>query len=172
MTTKAAGWVGLYDRILDAIDRVASLLVIVTMGVMTTVISMQVFWRYVLNSSLDWSWDVPRLCFIWATLLAIPLAFKRHAHVGIDLLTNLLSHSARNALFRFNIVVMIVMMAIVAYYAVILADRVWLQYLTTINLSVGLFYVALVVCAIHCILHMARQFISPPEKMFSDGEIE
>jgi TRAP-type C4-dicarboxylate transport system permease small subunit len=161
-----------YDTLLSWIDRIVSFMIIVAMAVLTIVICAQVFFRYVLNSSIDWSWDVPRLCFIWMGLLAIPLGLKRHAHVGIDLLIGLFPRPYQKLVIRINVLLMIVMMAVVGFYGARLARTTWPQLLTTIDVSVGVLYIALVICSIHCILHLVRQFIDVPEVGAIEGDLE
>lgn len=145
-----------FDAVLGVIDRAVSFVVIVAMAVLTTVICLQVFFRYVLNDSLDWGWDVPRLCFIWTVLLSIPLGLKHSVHVGIDLIVEHLSGAARRRIHRVNAVLMTGLMVIVAYWAVQLAERTWDQMMPGLALSAGLFYVAMIISAAHSVLHLIR----------------
>jgi TRAP-type C4-dicarboxylate transport system permease small subunit len=161
-----------YDSMLEWIDRVVSVVVTLAMAVLTTVICAQVFYRYVLNSSIDWSWDVPRLCFIWMGLLAIPLGLKRHAHVGIDIVLARLPREHQQLVLRINLILMGVMMALVAAYAVQLARTTWPQLLTTIDVSVGVLYIGLFICSVHSILHIIRQLVVPPPVGILEAEIE
>ena len=145
-----------YDNALEILDRASSLLIIVAMAVLTTVVVVQVFFRYVLNDSLEWGWDVPRLCFIWVVLLAIPLGLKHNVHVGIDLLVARLSMHHKQILQRFNAIIMICLMAILAYYALVLGEGMWDELLPGLDLSVSWFYVAMFIGAVHSLLHLVR----------------
>ncbi len=129
------------------------------MAVLTTVLVVQVFLRYVLNTSLDWGWEVPRLCFIWAIFLSVPLGIKRGAHVGIDIVMRALPGSGRRALFRAHLTLMAALMTIVFYYAVQLAMLTWQQLMPTLELSVGVFYIGLAWCAVHSVMHFFRLFV-------------
>jgi TRAP-type transport system small permease protein len=146
----------LYDRALAAVDTVSSWIVMAAMAVLTVVVTVQVFFRYVLNASLDWGWDVPRLCFIVAILLAIPLALGRNLHVGIDLVIERIDARWRRPIYRLNAVLMTGLMAIVAYYAVVLGRATWDQRMPGLDVSVGYFYVALFVSSVHSVLHLLR----------------
>ena len=110
------------------------------MAVLATVLVVQVFLRYVFNTSLDWGWEVPRLCFIWAIFLSIPLGIERGAHVGIDIVTRALPGLGRRALFRVHLTLMAIMMLVVLWYAIQLAILTWRQLMPTLELSVGVFY--------------------------------
>ncbi len=148
-----------YDALLSAFDYVASKVVIAAMAVMTFVVVLQVFYRYVLNDSLVWGWDIPRLCFIWAVLLAIPLAIRYNAHVGIDLVFNLFGPRTQRFVRIVNAIFMLILSAMVAYYAVLLARDTWDQLMPGLGLSVGLFYVALAFSQFHACLHILRVVI-------------
>ena len=146
----------LYDRALDAVDTVSSWVVMTAMAILTVVVTLQVFFRYVLNASLDWGWDVPRFCFIVALLLAIPLALGRNLHVGVELLIENIDVRWRRPIYRFNALLMTALMVIVAYYAVVLGRATWDQRMPGLDVSVGYFYVALFIAAVHSVLHLLR----------------
>ena len=149
-----------YDALLSAFDYVVSRVVIVSMAVMTFVVVLQVFYRYVLNDSLVWGWDVPRLCFIWAVLLSIPLGIRYNAHVGIDLVFNLFGPRTKRFVRSFNAIFMGILSAMATYYAVLLAQDTWSQLMPGLGLSVGLFYVGLAIGQFHTCLHLARILIT------------
>ena len=144
----------LYDRALAAVDMLSSWVVMAAMAVLTVVVTIQVFFRYLLNESLDWGWDVPRLCFIVSILLAIPLALGRNLHVGVDLLIENLDPRWRRPIYRFNALLMTALMLIVAYYAVVLGRATWDQRMPGLDVSVGYFYLALFIAAVHSVLHL------------------
>ena len=56
----------------------------------------------------------------------------------------------------FNAFFMMLLSVAAAYYAVLLARDTWDQMMPGINLSVGLFYVGLVIGQIHTCMHIAR----------------
>ena len=145
-----------YQRVLDAVDRVVSWVIIVAMAVLTIVVVLQVFYRYVLNDSLRWGWDIPRLCFIWVILLSIPLGIRYNAHVGIDIVVQRFGPALQRGVLIFNAFFMLLLSAAAAYYAVMLSRDTWDQMMPGINLSVGLFYVGLAVGQIHTCMHIAR----------------
>lgn len=159
-----------YDAFLDVLDRMAAFVVKVTMGVMTIVLILQVFYRYFMNDSLDWGWDVPRVCFIWAVLLSIPLGFRHNAHVGIDLLVNRFAPGTRRAVNSFNWILMLIVSLTITYYACLVADAIWDQMMPGLALSVGWFYVALAISQIHVFLHVLRNLMVGAPRDANRGE--
>jgi TRAP-type transport system small permease protein len=149
----------LYDEALAAFDRVMAVIVTIVMGVLTTVVVISVFFRYVLNQSIQWGWDIPRLCFIWVVLLSIPLAFRYNAHVGMEIDLTRFGIGNRKLVNRFNAAFMLILSAITAFYAAQLMQKTWDQMMPGVDLSVGLFYLGLMVGQVHCCLHVGRILI-------------
>ncbi|HZQ60945.1 MAG TPA: TRAP transporter small permease [Casimicrobiaceae bacterium] len=145
-----------YQKLLDSIDWVVSRVIIAAMAILTLVVVLQVFYRYVLNDSLRWGWDIPRLCFIWVLLLSIPLGIRYNAHVGIDMVVQYFSPLAKRVTLVFNACFMLLLSAVAGYYGFVLARDTWDQMMPGINLSVGLFYVGLAVGQVHTCLHVGK----------------
>jgi TRAP-type C4-dicarboxylate transport system permease small subunit len=151
-----APWLRAYDKLLLACDTAIGFVVTVAMAVLSSVLILQVFFRYVMNDSLDWGNDVPRLTFIMVVLMSIPLAFRFNAHVGMDFDLTKLKFISKAAVNRFNAVFMLTLFGVVAWYAAQLATKTWDQMMPGLNVSVGTFYVSLAVGQIHCCLHVGR----------------
>ena len=149
-----------YQKLLDAFDRVASWVIIGSMATLTVVVVVQVFFRYVLNDSIRWGWDIPRLAFIWVIMMSIPLGIRYNAHVGIDMVVQHLGPGAKRAVRVFNAFFMLLLAAVTAWYGAILVYDTWDQNMPGIRLSVGLFYVGLTVGMIHTCLHLGRILIT------------
>ncbi|MHA6250776.1 TRAP transporter small permease [Oceanobacillus sp. CAU 1775] len=66
-----------------------SILVILS-GVMTVVIALQVFMRHVMGSSLSWSEELARYCFIWLVYIGISYGVKMQRHIKVDVLMHYL----------------------------------------------------------------------------------
>ena len=145
-----------YQKVLDTVDRAISWVIIVAMAVLTVVVVLQVFFRYVLNDSLRWGWDIPRLCFIWVLMLSIPLGIRYNAHVGIDLVVHHFGPRTKRAVLVFNAIFMLILCAVAAYYGIKLAEDTWDQMMPGIALSVGLFYIGAAVGQIHTCMHLVR----------------
>ena len=60
-------------------------------GVMILVVAMQVFNRYVLQNSLDWSEELGRYLFIWGTYVGCSFAMQEDRHLEVTVIRNYLS---------------------------------------------------------------------------------
>jgi TRAP-type C4-dicarboxylate transport system permease small subunit len=56
---------------------------------------LQVFNRFVLNRSLSWSEEFQIFCHVWIVFLAIPIAYRRGAHLAVESFSSLLPPRAR-----------------------------------------------------------------------------
>ena len=143
---------GLLNRLVRASDVV---MIVAAMGTMTIIVTAQVFWRHVLNSSIDSADEVSRLLFVWAMFLAIPHGIKYGVHVGIDLLVGYLRPALREAVFRLMAAASGVLMIAVFMAAWIATEEKWQQLMPTIPVTASIFYIAILICALHSIMHLA-----------------
>jgi C4-dicarboxylate transporter DctQ subunit len=67
------------------------------LGSMTIIIGMQVFNRYVLQSSLVWSEELARYLFIWAVYMGSSYAVQEDRHLEISIFRNLLGAKLKKA---------------------------------------------------------------------------
>jgi TRAP-type transport system small permease protein len=148
-----------FRRILSGIDWIAALLVVLAMAGMVAIVSVQVFLRYALNSSLDWADEVSRLLFVWSVFLAVPLGVKRGSHVGLALLTSLLPAGLRTGLYRLVNAGALGLMTVLAWEATRLTLEQWDEPMTTLDVSVGAFMLPVVIGAVHSMLHLLDAFI-------------
>lgn len=149
----AATPAGFAARTLAAIDTVARGAVIAVTGAMVVVVVAQVILRYGFGQSFDWADEISRLLFVWVIFLALPLGIPKGAHVGVSLLTDRLPARARGLLFRLMSLLCAALLAVVAWQGALLVREQWEEPLSTLDASVALFMVPLVIGAAHGLLH-------------------
>jgi TRAP-type C4-dicarboxylate transport system permease small subunit len=62
---------------------------------MAILVAVQVFCRYILNSSLFWSEELARYMLVWLSFFGATVAYYRNLHPGVDALTSRLSVAKR-----------------------------------------------------------------------------
>lgn len=142
------------QRVVQGLDRASLGVIVVTMACMTIIVTAQVFWRHVLNSSIDSADELSRLLFVWAMFLAIPHGIKYGVHVGIDLLVTFLRPAVREAVFRLMSAAAGLLMIAVAIAAWDATLGKWEQLMPTMPLSASVFDIAILICAVHSLLHL------------------
>ncbi len=70
-------------------------LCVLLMSVSTIIIFIQVIMRYIFHSSLTWSEEFARYCFIWLIFIANSYACKRRAHIKIEAALKLFPQKVR-----------------------------------------------------------------------------
>lgn len=71
-------------RASDIVNRLTEYAIAVMMGVMTLIIALQVFYRYVLNDPLSWTEEIARYLMIWICFLGSAMALKYGEHICVS----------------------------------------------------------------------------------------
>ena len=82
----------------SVIDRTAEIIITTAFSLMVLVGGMQLFYRYILRHSLSWSEEFQKYMHIWLIFLAIPLAYKRGAHIGMKVVFDRLPRKLQHIL--------------------------------------------------------------------------
>ena len=86
------------------------------MVILVAIMVAQVFFRYVLNSSLTWSEEVAVYLMIWVVFLGSAILVRRWEHVQIPTLVEACPQSLRIALILFGRLASMVCMAVFIWY--------------------------------------------------------
>ena len=82
-------------RPLPSTDRIEETLIAMILGIMALVTFANVIARYVFNANILWALELTVFLFGWLVLLGASYEVKRNAHLGVDILINLLPQPAR-----------------------------------------------------------------------------
>ena len=83
----------------------------ICVALMTIIILMQVYYRYVQNNALPWPEEAARALMIWMTAFAAPTAYRHGGFVSIDMLQAYLPNILRSVLVITLLVIAGVMLA-------------------------------------------------------------
>lgn len=98
-------------RLISVIDRTVELAIFVCFLAVVVVGGLQVFNRFFLNYSLSWSEEFQRYGQIWIVFLAIPVAYRRSEHIGVDLFRDWLGRRGKQ---RLDLAIELLWMALAA----------------------------------------------------------
>jgi len=76
-------------------ERIVQYTLVGMVGVMTVIIIIQVFMRYLFLYSLSWSEEVARYLMIWVSFLGASLALKYGFHIGVEFVINRIPEKMR-----------------------------------------------------------------------------
>lgn len=85
-------------RFYNFITRAADLVGVVSLGCMTVITIIAVFWRYMLNSALPWTEEMTRYFFILATYMGISVVMESDEHLKMEVLATILGKSVERLL--------------------------------------------------------------------------
>jgi TRAP-type C4-dicarboxylate transport system permease small subunit len=88
----------MFGKLTQGVDRVVEFALFAIFLAFTVVGGLQVFNRFVLGLPLSWSEEFQKFGHIWMVFLAIPVAYRRGAHIGMDMLYRLLPGPAQRAI--------------------------------------------------------------------------
>jgi len=79
-------------------DNFEESLIAILFGIMTVATFSNVIARYIFNDSILWALELTVFLFAWMVLLGASYAIKKNAHLGVDILINMLSPQKRRIL--------------------------------------------------------------------------
>lgn len=144
-----------YARLLLALDTAAGWTIVALISAMVVVVAVQVFLRYVANSSLGWADELSRLTFVWSIFLAVPLGIRAGVHIGMELVTARLPSPVQDALARAMAAVAAALMLLVAWQSAVVAFDQWDEKMASLEASAAWFIVAVAIGCAHSALHLA-----------------
>ena len=83
---------------LSRTDNFEETLIAILFGIMTVATFSNVIARYIFNDSILWALELTVFLFAWMVLLGASYAIKKNAHLGVDILINMLSPQKRRIL--------------------------------------------------------------------------
>jgi TRAP-type C4-dicarboxylate transport system permease small subunit len=118
------------------------------------IVFLQFFTRYVLNDSLAWTEEIARYGLMALTFLGGAVVTRRNNHIAVALLPNLLPAGYARALLASAELVTLGFFALIAYFSVLILERMQYQRMTVVDLPMSLVYGAI---AVGCFLMLTRQ---------------
>ncbi|MFC5712774.1 TRAP transporter small permease [Thalassorhabdus alkalitolerans] len=132
-------------RIVTYLDKhLEELLLVIFTGIMVGVIALQVFMRYFLGSSLAWSEELARYCFIWLVYIGISYGVKKQRHIKVDVLLLLLKERGKILLHMAANLCFLSFAVFVVIYGYRITESLLLfgQTSPSLNLPMGVVYAA------------------------------
>lgn len=91
----------MFYTLLSLIDQLLNRLLQILLLLITTVVTWQVFSRYVLGDPSSFTEELARFLLIWLTLLGCVLAYRHNSHLGLDMVYTRASQRQRKCMYYF-----------------------------------------------------------------------
>ncbi len=91
---------------------------------MLSVVSFNVYMRFIVNRSLGWADELSRFLFIWISFLGAALSYYHNEHVGLNFFVGKLrSERVKFGIYVVQIVVVLIVLIFLSYFGIIAAAR-------------------------------------------------
>ena len=135
------------------LDRIAQAVTAILLASILVIMSVQVFFRYILNFSFFWSEELVRYLFFWTAFLGGATAFKRGDHLVADILINYLKGPMRKIiLFAADFVIMTTLIVLL-YYGAKLTLAVMPSASIALNISMAIPYGIIPIGSLLMLIH-------------------
>ena len=153
------------EKLNDRLDRGICAFTIFLMAVMTLVVWLQVFQRYVMNASLSWSEELARYMLVWVSFFGASVAMRRGQHLSLDLLRNMFTPALRRAGILASEGIVLIFWLFVIYYGTRYAIENLTQLATALPIAYGYVYIGIPIgaalMALQSIENLLRNFSEP-----------
>lgn len=114
------------------INGIEESLIALILGLMTVITFANVIARYIFNTNILWALETTVFLFAWLVLLGASYCVKTRAHLGVDVVINLLSPRARQVLALISVACCIVFSLLLLfgawqYWAPFAGKNVWYE---------------------------------------------
>ena len=92
-----------------------------TLTLCVILVNVNVIFRYFLNNPIKWTDEVVTSLFVWTVFMGSAYAHRRHAHLGVDIVVNLVRGPTKTAI---EVIVEILQIAVLALLTYISAQYV------------------------------------------------
>lgn len=68
----------------------------VTLSICVVLVNANVLMRYFFNTPIHWAEEVVTSLFVWTVFIGSAYAYRKHSHLGVDILVNILPGKVKN----------------------------------------------------------------------------
>jgi TRAP-type C4-dicarboxylate transport system permease small subunit len=149
-----------------------AVLVAALTALMTAVVLLGVFTRYLLGEALPWPEELARYTMTWLSWVGGGLALRRGAHIATDLVVNALPERARKAVLLLGSLLVAAFLVILIVYGWQLVQRAGFQTTAALGLSMQIPYLSLPIGAALMLYHLAIVMFVPSLELPRETELQ
>jgi len=141
-----------YDKFLDILSDVCTLICGVALVVLTVIFGWLVFGRYVLNSTPTWVEQVSLLLIVLIAFLGASVGIHKNTHLGVSFFREIAPPPVRRAFELITHITLIVFSSTMAYYSYQLVLFKWSTPIPLIHVPEGLRAIPIMLCGVFTLL--------------------
>jgi TRAP-type C4-dicarboxylate transport system permease small subunit len=145
---------------LETLDRAVEGLIALLVAVMVVAGFLQITNRFAFNISLSWSEELQRYLNIWIVFLAVPVGYRRGAHLGMNMLFDRLPVTAQRALALVQELLWLVLAVSIAWFATRIMVVAQNQTSSSLGVTMDKVYLAQVIGGAYLALIAVRRLVT------------
>lgn len=153
------------SRINEIILKFEEMFAVLLAFAMIAIIFTQVFSRTVLGDSLSWSEELGRYVFVWMTFIGASIALERGAHLGIDVVVQMLPEKFQKLLAILMYLLILVLVIVMVKEGMTLVERTAIQKSPAMQIPMSWAYSAIPVSAVLMLVHTVSKIISVSKEL-------
>jgi TRAP-type C4-dicarboxylate transport system permease small subunit len=143
----------------SGIERLVRFVMILLLSGMVCLIFAQVVFRYLLNHPLTWTEELSRHFMIWAAFLGAAIAYRKKAHLGVDVLVLQFSPRWQGVMVWFVHLVAILFAGFLVYYGIAIVKKTMHQLSSALGIPMGCIYASIPVGAAILLLFAVEKLL-------------
>src|SRR5680860_1163704 len=132
-----------------SIDKFLNGMLVVILAAMSLIVAGNVFFRFILNSSLSWADELAQILLVWLTFIGAALAVKERTHYVLNYLTDKLKGNAQRAVWILQQALTLLSIIILLYFSAIVTWEIRFWVMPATEISRAFVYAA---CPLGCLL--------------------
>ena len=98
----------------------------ITLTLCVILVNVNVIFRYFLSSPIKWTDEIVTSLFVWTVFMGSAYAHRRHAHLGVDIVVNLIHGKSKDVIaFVVSILEMAILLLLTYISAQYVANLIW-----------------------------------------------
>ncbi|HEY8528804.1 MAG TPA: TRAP transporter small permease [Paenibacillaceae bacterium] len=156
----------LYLKLMDKVNQVLFWIVGILLGAVFVLLVSQVYFRYVMNSSLSWSEEAARYLTIWIVFLGVALGLRRKRLIAVEVVVQFVPKKLEFAFRMLVLLVSLVLMAFLFYFGIRMGITVSNKTSTAMGIPMWIPYAAIPIGTLLTLLNAIAAMI----EMFTEKE--
>jgi len=156
----------LYLKLMDKVNQVLFWIVGILLGAVFVLLVSQVYFRYVMNSSLSWSEEAARYLTIWIVFLGVALGLRRKRLIAVEVVVQFVPKKLEFVFRMLVLLVSLVLMAFLFYFGIRMGITVSNKTSTAMGIPMWIPYAAIPVGTLLTLLNAIAAMI----EMFTEKE--
>ncbi|KGA25586.1 TRAP transporter small permease [Pectobacterium brasiliense] len=155
-----------YLSSMDVLYRIAMWVSGLALLIMTLIIPVGIFARYVLNAALSWPEPISIICMVTFTFVGAAVSYRSNSHIAVSMLTDRLSESGKKVCIHLSNLLMLLISLFILYYSTVLCMELWEQPVAEFPLlTAGESYLPLPIGSLITVLFIIeKMFFGPQDK--------